>query len=70
MGGGESIADQILKSFRLPDMVGSKTSSKKLINLLRGYVHFSICARPSPSFVFMSFTVGQYAANSTSWPRE
>jgi hypothetical protein len=38
MGGGETIADQVLKSFALPDVVGSKTSSKKLINLLRGHV--------------------------------
>lgn len=38
MGGGETIADQILKTFALPDVVGSKTSSKKLINLLRGHV--------------------------------
>jgi hypothetical protein len=38
MGGGETIADQILKTFVLPDVVGSKTSSKKLINLLRGHV--------------------------------
>ncbi|RMZ68613.1 aminotransferase [Pyrenophora seminiperda CCB06] len=36
--GGESIADQILKTFVLPDVVGSATSSKKLINLLRGHV--------------------------------
>ncbi|KAF2849206.1 PLP-dependent transferase [Plenodomus tracheiphilus IPT5] len=36
--GGESIADQILKTFNLPDVVGSMTSSKKLINLLRGHV--------------------------------
>lgn len=38
MGGGETIADQMLKTFALPDVVGSKTSSKKLINLLRGHV--------------------------------
>ena len=38
MGGGQTIADQILKTFALPDVVGSKTSSKKLINLLRGHV--------------------------------
>ncbi|KAF7573050.1 hypothetical protein Ptr902_08549 [Pyrenophora tritici-repentis] len=37
-GGGESIANQILKTFALPDVVGSATSSKKLINLLRGHV--------------------------------
>ncbi|KAI4701123.1 hypothetical protein J4E89_010699 [Alternaria sp. Ai002NY15] len=37
MGGGQTIADQILKTFALPDVVGSKTSSKKLINLLRGH---------------------------------
>ena len=45
MGGGDSIADQILKSFALPDVVGSATSSKKLINLLRGHVVNS----PKPS---------------------
>jgi hypothetical protein len=41
MGGGETIADQILKTFALPDVVGSRTSSKKLINLLRGHVLLS-----------------------------
>ncbi|KAL6156594.1 hypothetical protein ACJBU6_04190 [Exserohilum turcicum] len=37
-GGGETIADHILKSFQLPDVVPSPTSSKPLINLLRGHV--------------------------------
>ncbi|KAH9872285.1 hypothetical protein IAQ61_005120 [Plenodomus lingam] len=41
-GGGEDIADQILKTFNLPDMVGSMTSSNKLINLLRGWPNVSL----------------------------
>ncbi|KAF5849250.1 hypothetical protein GGP41_006188 [Bipolaris sorokiniana] len=47
MGGGETIADQILKTFVLPDVAASKTSSKKLINLLRGHVH--LCAHIWPN---------------------
>ncbi|KAF1947420.1 PLP-dependent transferase [Clathrospora elynae] len=42
MGGGDTIADQILKTFALPDVVGSKTSPKKLINLLRGWPNVSL----------------------------
>jgi hypothetical protein len=48
MGGGETIAEQILKTFALPDVVGSKTSSKKLINLLRGHVLLSTYNLPPP----------------------
>jgi hypothetical protein len=48
MGGGQTIADQILKTFALPDVVGSKTSSKKLINLLRGHVPLLFMQTRSP----------------------
>lgn len=42
MGDGETIADHILKTFKLPDVVASPSSSKKLINLLRGWPNLSL----------------------------
>ncbi|KAL6705633.1 Valine--pyruvate aminotransferase [Coniothyrium glycines] len=45
MGGGETVADKILRTFNpksVPDVVPSETSSKKLINLLRGWPNVSL----------------------------
>jgi hypothetical protein len=64
MGGGETIAEQILKTFALPDVVGSKTSSKKLINLLRGHVLLSTYNLP-PSLPIQAGTLSMLLRDIT-----